>query len=119
VSYNKKQPVIGEPHAGRLKHALQFHDFESAEASIRNLDAAYRCYRQSSDREGMSLVRALVLKGKHRAQYLGANPRVSAAKRREKEEIARWFTVWLQTPDMFFDWLEVRKLSEEFQHLFP
>ncbi len=79
------------------------------------MDAAYQSYRQSSDRVGASLVRALVLKGKQRAQNLAANPRVSPAKRQEKQEIVRWFTVWLQTPDLFFDWLELRKRSEEFQ----
>jgi hypothetical protein len=112
-------PPMEEPYASRLKGVLQFHDLESAEASLRNLDAIYREYRAASDRAGTSLVRLLVRKGKLRAQSLAANPRVSPEKRREKEEIARWFRVWLETPDLLFDWLELRKASEEFQKLFP
>jgi hypothetical protein len=44
---------------------------------------------------------------------------VDANKRAEKEEIAHWFGIWLETPDAFFDWLEVRKQSPDFQKRFP
>jgi hypothetical protein len=114
----KNDERLEEPYASRLKNALQFHDLESAEASLRNLDAAWQGYREASDRTGVSIIRALVLKGKRRALGLASNPRVSPVKRRQKQEIARWFTVWLQTPDLFFDWLEVRKRSEEYNRLF-
>ena len=107
-----------EPYASRLAGALEFRDFASAEASLQKLDAFYREYRQVSDRVGTSLVRALVLKGKQRAESLGASPRVHPDKRREKQEIASWFRVWLEASDLFFDWLELRKRSEEFQRLF-
>ena len=63
-------------------------------------------------------MRSLVIKGKKRAQSMARNPRVNPAKRREKEEIAAWFKVWLELPDAFFDWLELRKRSEEFQQTF-
>jgi len=108
-----------EPYAGRLKGLLQFHDLASAEAALQKLDAIYREYRGSSDRVGTSLVRSLVQKGKLRADSLATNPRVGPEKRREKQEIARWFRVWLETPDLLFDWLELRKQSEEFRRMFP
>jgi hypothetical protein len=44
---------------------------------------------------------------------------VDANKRAEKEEIAHWFAIWLETPDAFFDWLEVRKQSVDFLNKFP
>ena len=43
---------------------------------------------------------------------------VKAAKRAQKEEIAHWFAIWLETPDTFFDWLEVRRQSPDFQQRF-
>ena len=100
-----------------MNGTLQFRDLASAEQSLQKLDALYREYREASDRVGTSLVRALVLRGKQRAESIGANPRVRAEKRQEKREIARWFHVWLETSDLFFDWLEIRKQSEEFQRL--
>ncbi len=111
-------PSMEEPYASRLRNLLQFHDFESAEASLGKLDEIYREYRAASDRIGMGLVRSLLQKGKLRARSLAANPRVSPDKRAEKQEITTWFRVWLETPDLFFDWLELRKASEEFCRLF-
>ena len=111
-------PSMVEPYATRLRNLLQFHDLASAEASLRKLDEIYREYRQASDRVGIGLVRSLLQKGKLRAGSLAANPRVSPDKRAEKAEIAMWFRIWLEAPDLFFDWLELRKASEEFRRLF-
>jgi hypothetical protein len=121
VDYDDRylDPLMEEPYASRLQGALRFHDFASAEESLRRLDAAFREYREVSDRVGTSLVRSLVLKGKQRAESLGANRRINPEKRREKQEIARWFHVWLEVSDLFFDWLELRKQSEDFQQQFP
>ncbi|MFB3922348.1 MAG: hypothetical protein ACE145_11540 [Terriglobia bacterium] len=109
---------MAEPYASRLAGALEFHDFASAEASLAKLDALYHEYLQVADRVGTGLVRSLVLKGKQRAESLAAGRRVRPEKRREKKEIAGWFHVWLEVPDLFFDWLAMRKQSEEFQRLF-
>jgi hypothetical protein len=111
-------PTMEEPYASRLKGVLQFQDLVSAEASLRKLDATYREYRDSSDRIGIGLVRSLVRKGRLRAESLASSPRVRPEKQREKREIARWFQVWLETPDLFFDWLELRKASREFRETF-
>ena len=112
-------PWMEEPYASRLKGMLQFGDLAAAEASLRQLDATYREYLQAADQVGTRLVRSLVVKGKQRAGSLAASPRVSQERRQEKQEIATWFRVWLETPDIFFDWLELRMRSEEFLRLFP
>jgi len=111
-------PWMDEPYAGRLKGVLEFGDTAKAEASIRKLDAAYREYRELGDRVGVGLVRTLMLKGKQRAAGLASNPRLSREKRTEKQEIAGWFRVWLETPDLFADWLGLRKASPEFRRQF-
>jgi hypothetical protein len=108
-------PAMEEPYASRLKGALQFRDLPSAENSLRNLDQMYREYREAADHEGTSLIRSIVLKGKERASSLARNPRISPEKRWEKQEVAQWFRVWLESPNLFFDWLELRKHSEEFR----
>jgi hypothetical protein len=120
VNYNDRyvDSVLPEPYAQRLDGLLHFHDFTDAETALHKLDDVYREYRSVSDRDGASFVRSLVAKGRQRAEGIAGNTRVREEKRREKEEIARWFKVWLDLPDLFFDWLEMRKQSEEFQHLF-
>ncbi len=111
-------PVIPEPYASRLKGILAFHDLAGAESSLKKLGEVLQEYRGAADRAGEQFVRALVKKGRLRATSLAGNSRVNAAKRLEKEEMARWFQVWLETPHLFPDWLELRKASDEFQKLF-
>jgi hypothetical protein len=111
-------PIMPEPYATQLKDVLEFHDLTSAEQSLLRINTIYHEYSDIADRRGVELVLALVKKGKLRARSLASNPRVQAAKRQEKEEIASWFQVWLETPELFRDWLELRKTSNEFQNLF-
>ena len=120
VEFNDRfvDPWMDEPYAGRMAGLLHFGSLEETEDSLRKLDDIYREYRTAADRVGTSLVRELIVKGKQRAESLAANSRVNPEKRREKEEIARWFKVWLEVSDLCFDWIEMRKRSEEFQRLF-
>lgn len=110
-------PSMPEPYASRLKGILQFRDLPSAEACLRKIDEEYQAYLKASDHVGVSFVRSILLKGKERARRLAADSRVDPLKRLEKQEIVLWFTVWLQTPDLFFAWVEMRKRSEEFQRM--
>ncbi|HEY6292788.1 MAG TPA: hypothetical protein VI455_14665 [Terriglobia bacterium] len=112
-------PVIPPRYANRLQGTLKFDNLSAGEASLRSLDAAFQEYVSASDHTGAALVRKLVLRGKQRAQSLAGSPRVNPEKRREKTEIASWFRVWLESPGLFFAWLEVRKQTEEFGRLFP
>lgn len=111
-------PVMPEPYAARLKGVLKFHDLASAEESLRQFDAIYREYQSTADRAGIKWVRTLVKKGKQRARMLALSRRVQVRKRQEKQEIASWFQVWLETPDLFADWLALRKSSDEYRKLF-
>jgi len=111
-------PLIPERYRSRLEGVLHFHDLAAAENAIRGLDAAWRDYRAAGDQEGSGLARKLALRGRQRTESLAANPRVDAGKRREKREIASWFAVWLENPDLFFDWLDLRKRADDFRELF-
>ncbi len=84
---------------------LQYDTLEHAEAMLRALEER----RRSGDAEAAAdAKRAAVLVCRH-SELISRNPRVAPAKRALKEEVARWCSVWLQTPDLFFDWLELRK----------
>jgi hypothetical protein len=56
--------------------------------------------------------------GRRRAEMIARNHKVEPEKRAEKEEIMQWFKVWLDMPDVFFDWLEARKTSPDFLQRF-
>jgi hypothetical protein len=97
---------------------LKFDSLETAESTLAEIHRRFSEYRQQGDSQGMKRCHDLILKGKKRAAMIARNKKVNAAKRKEKEEIALWFTVWLETPDVFEDWLLLRKASPDFRHHF-
>jgi hypothetical protein len=56
-------------------------------------------------------------RAKRNAASLSRTAELTGLKRAEQEEIAQWFTIWLQTPDLFAQWLELRKASPGFKAL--
>ncbi|HUJ39140.1 MAG TPA: hypothetical protein VLW54_01230 [Candidatus Acidoferrales bacterium] len=108
----------GEEAEGEFAHVLRFATLEEAEATLRRLDGMWREHRDAGDRAGAERVLDLAREGRRRAQMIAGNRRVAAEKRAEKEEIRQWFRVWLEAPETFFDWLELRKASVEFGEKF-
>ncbi len=101
-----------------LNSTLKFETFAAAEETLREVHSLFIKAQDSKDAETVEQCRALILKGKNRAQMIARNKKVNPVKRAEKEEIAGWFTIWLQTPDIFWDWLAIRKKSSDFQKRF-
>ena len=98
---------------------LHFSTLDEAEMCLVRLDELLRKFLLEGERAAAERAREVARLGKRRAEMIARNHKVDAQKRAEKVEIARWFTIWLDTPDAFFDWLEVRKQSGDFQKQFP
>lgn len=98
---------------------LHFKTLEDAEVSITRLDELMRRFLAHGEQAAVGRVLDVARLGKRRAEMISRNMKVDARKREEKVEIAGWFRVWLETPDAFFDWLDVRKKTPEFQAKFP
>lgn len=93
---------------------LHFATLEEAEVCLVRLDELFRKFETEGQRTGEARVLEIARLGRRRAEMIARNHKVDPAKRREKEEVAQWFAVWLKQPDAFFDWLEIRKQSPEF-----
>ena len=98
---------------------LHFSTLEDAEMSLVRLDELLRKFQAASEHAATERVREVARLGRRRAEMIARNHKVDERKRDEKKEIAQWFAVWLETPGAFFDWLEVRKQSPDFQNRFP
>lgn len=98
---------------------LHFSTLEEAEMCLVRLDELLRKFLIEQEAAAAERVREVARLGRRRAEMIARNHKVDALKRAEKEEVARWFGIWLETPDAFFDWLEVRKASADFQKQFP
>jgi hypothetical protein len=98
---------------------LHFSTLEEAEICLVRLDELLRKFQHDRERAAAERLREVARLGRRRADMIARNPKVDEKKRAEKKEVAQWFAIWLETPDAFFDWLEVRKQSESFQREFP
>ncbi len=101
-----------------FRDLLHFSTLDDAEVSLVRLDQLWRKFLKAADRQAVNRVRAVAQRGQRRALMIARNAKVASNKRAEKEEIALWFGRWLELPDAFFDWLELRKQSPEFRERF-
>lgn len=113
------QEEAEEQYEEEFEDLLHFKTLEDAEVSIMRLDELMRKFQAHDERAAVERVLNVARLGKRRAEMIARNQKVEAQKRAEKEEIANWFRIWLETPDVFFDWLDVRKQAPDFQARFP
>ena len=97
---------------------LHFTTLQDAEVSLTRLDELLRRFRQHGERAAVERVLEIARLVKRRAEMISRNRKVEEQKHKEKKEIAKWFRIWLEAPDTFFDWLDVRKASPEFHATF-
>ncbi len=112
-----KEIVIRPPYDEVLKGILSFRSFQDAERTLLRLEELRQKYLAECDDKGIEYCRQTALLGRRRAELISCNKRVQALKRRQKREIAFWFQIWLETPDLFKDWLELRKGTLSFLQL--
>src|SRR5437763_423672 len=98
---------------------LHFKTLSDAEVSLMRLDELLRRFKAHAEHAAAERVMEVGRLGKRRAEMIARNHKVEAHKRAEKEEIANWFRIWLENPDAFFDWLDVRKQAPDFRQKFP
>jgi hypothetical protein len=113
------QEEAEEQYEEEFEDLLHFKTLEDAEVSIMRLDELMRKFQEHGEHAAVERVLNVARLGKRRAEMIARNLKVEKLKRAEKEEIANWFRIWLETPDVFFDWLDARKQSAEFRAQFP
>ncbi len=113
-----QQEEAEEQYEEEFDDLLHFRTLEDAEVCLTRLDELVQKFRKQGESAAIERVLEIARLGRRRAEMIARNPKVEAAKRAEKMEIANWFRIWLETPDAFFDWLDVRKQSPEYREQF-
>jgi hypothetical protein len=90
-----------------------------AEQAIERIRSLQEKFQALQDGTGVRFARQTARAAKADAEERAANTRLPAETRRVCAEIAMWFTVWLQTPELFAEWLALRKRSADFRAAFP
>ena len=113
------QRRLESPYDAMFRNILKFADFKQTLSSIRRLENLRQKFLSENDKDGLRLIKEFGIKGKERASMVSKNPKVKAQKRSEKAEIAEWFQLYLQSPEIFESWVKVRQTSKDFKEKFP
>ena len=103
-------PSIGG-FAPDLRGRVHIGDADSAAASLVDMTNEYAQARKAGDSARAADCRRAVQHGQRRLLFLLGRPNLSAEKRREKSELREWFRVWLEAPELFPDWVLLRRRS--------
>lgn len=106
------------PYDAAFRNILKLSELRSAAATMRNLEALRRNFSSAGDKEGLRRLRENVIAGKSEALASSKNKKLATAERRIHAEIAEWLTLWLNTPEIFDQWLALRKRSADFKKNF-
>ncbi len=91
---------------------------EQAEALVNQLEGLRQRFAAEADREALAEITTFAANARRSAQSLAKDSTSDSARRLEQAEIAEWIKVWIQTPNLFADWLALRKSSPEFRKRF-
>jgi hypothetical protein len=90
-------------------------DIEEAGVLIGKMEKLRQEFERDDDDTRLNELRTIAADARQRAEAMGKNRKLDEKVRREQSEIAEWLKVWLQTPALFENWLELRRRSEEFR----
>lgn len=102
------------PYDAALRNILSTSSLAATERSIRDLENLRRKYKSENDKEGLRLIRETAIAERQKLVKLAEKPNASSESRSLKEEIANWLRIWLETPEVFEHWVDVRKNSPDF-----
>jgi hypothetical protein len=98
---------------------LSFSSLSSAVESFAKLEEKRLEFHARGDKTGAQQLRDFVIGARKDAQLRARSKIIDKDERKQATEISQWLTVWIQAPELFPDWLDLRRRSPEFCRLFP
>ena len=96
--------AFAQPYAG-----IRQKSFADLEQDLGQMLATYTEAMRAGDRQRARYCRRQVIAAKDRARFVARNPKTSPEKKARKDEMAQWMLVWLENPEVFPAWVEIRK----------
>jgi len=91
---------------------------KQAAAIIAELEELRGCFVNTGDEAALAELKTLAIEARHAATNRAKDSSLSTADRKVQAEICEWFRVWLETPNLFNQWLELRRSSAAFREKF-
>ena len=107
-----------QPHEAEFRNLINAGDLDSVERSVRRAENLRKKFLSEHDKDGIRLLREEVIEVKQRMQKDSRDRKVSVDDRHLYGEIADWLTLWLQSPEIFENWIKIRRASADFKKKF-
>lgn len=91
---------------------------DQAETLIRKLEGLRKEADRAGDKTAVRSAQNVAIEAREIAHAMVRDLTLDQTTRNEQGEIAEWLTVWIQTPRLFEEWLELRRRSADFRQQF-
>src|SRR4030095_9088428 len=103
------------PHDAAIQDLFDLTDLNTLASSLRNAENLRKVLLSRNDNAGLRLLRDRAIEMKRIAISTANDPRRPEDLRLAQAEAAEWITLWLQSPELFENWVKLRRSSEDFK----
>ena len=106
------------PHDAAIQNLFDLTDLNALDSSLRKAENLRKVLLSRNDNPGLRLLRDRAIEMKKVAISTANDPRRPEDLRRAQAEAAEWITLWLQSPELFENWVRLRRASNDFKRAF-
>lgn len=111
--------VDERPFDNVLSELFDLTDFSTLRSSLAKAEDVRKKLLRQNDNPHLRELRSRAIEIKRDAIERSKSQRTSRASREFLKEAASWITLWLQSPELFENWVKLRIASAEFRNKFP
>jgi len=104
---------------GEFREGLDFSNFSAAFESVVKLEERRLQLQLDNEATRLKELREVVAAIRKDSLLQARSKMLDRSMRDQLKEISEWLTVWLQSPELFSDWLDLRRRSPEYKKKFP
>jgi len=91
---------------------------KQAEALITKLEKLRQKFEHAGDSQALRSLKDEAVSARQTVQSFAKSEKLTQRVRGEQVEIVEWLSVWIRTPTLFAEWLELRRRSPDFGQRF-
>lgn len=103
---------------GNFQPGLDFSNLSQAFDSVVKLEEKRLKLQTDNETKSLKELRNIVMAARKDSLLRARSKIIDEVQKEQAKEISRWLTVWLQAPELFSDWLDLRRRSPEFRKKF-
>jgi len=88
---------------------------KQAESLIKKLEKLRKKLERVGDAQALRSLKDEAVNARQTVQSLAKSEKLNQRVRGEQVEIVEWLSLWIRTPTLFAEWLELRKRSNDFR----